>query len=122
MACDPANLGEAIALDLDGRFLGRLRAQKLITRGPISYEDIRASMRIRRTARKAIDDYVTGLSVIRARAGDRSEISHLQDQAEMPSERQPPPPPPTLIRPQDLHTAARPDFINDIVRELTEGD
>ena len=24
VACDPANLGEAIALDLDGRFLGRL--------------------------------------------------------------------------------------------------
>ena len=62
VACDPANLGEAIALDLDGRFLGRLRAQKLITRGPVSHEDIRASMRIRRTARKAIADYVTGLS------------------------------------------------------------
>ncbi|MGO9565137.1 MAG: DDE-type integrase/transposase/recombinase, partial [Candidatus Korobacteraceae bacterium] len=52
VACDPANLGEAIALDLDGRFLGRLRAQKLITRGPVSHEDIRASMRIRHTARK----------------------------------------------------------------------
>jgi hypothetical protein len=75
VACDPANLGEAIALDLDGRFLGRLRAQKLITRGPTSYEDIRASMRIRRTARKAIADYVTGLSGIRARAGDRTEIA-----------------------------------------------
>jgi hypothetical protein len=123
VACDPANLGEAIALDLDGRFLGRLRAQKLITRGPVSYEDIRASMRIRRTARKAIADYVTGLSAIRARAGDRSEISHLQngDRAEMPREKQSPPPP-TLIRPQDLHTAARPDFIDDIVRELTEGE
>ena len=47
VACDPANLGEAIALDLDGRFLGRLRAQKLITRGPVSQEDIKASMRIR---------------------------------------------------------------------------
>jgi transposase InsO family protein len=57
VACDPANLGEAIALDLDGRFLGRLRAQKLITRGPFSHEDIRTSMRIRRTARKAIADY-----------------------------------------------------------------
>ena len=51
VACDPANLGEAIALDLDGRFLGRLRAQKLITRGPTSYEDIRASMRIRQIGR-----------------------------------------------------------------------
>ena len=122
VACDPANLGEAIALDLDGRFLGRLRAQKLITRGPVSHEDIRASMRIRRTARKAIADYVTGLSGIRARAGDRSEIAHLQDRAEMPETKQSPPPPPTLIRPQDLQTAARPDFIDDIVRELTEGE
>jgi transposase InsO family protein len=120
VACDPANLGEAIALDLDGRFLGRLRAQKLITRGPVSHEDIRASMRIRRTARKAIADYVTGLSGIRARAGDRSEIAHLQDRAEMPGEKHPQQP--TLIRPQDLHTAARPDFIDDIVRELTEGE
>jgi putative transposase len=122
VACDPANLGEAIALDLDGRFLGRLRAQKLITRGPVSHEDIRASMRIRRTARKAIADYVTGLSGIRARAGDRSEISHLQHRAEMPREKQSSSSPPTLIRPQDLQTAARPDFIDDIVRELTEGE
>ena len=109
-----------ISCDLDGRLLGRLRAQKLITRGPVSHEDIRASMRIRRTARKAIADYVTGLSGIRARAGDRSEISHLQDRAEMPKEQQSSPP--TLIRPQDLETAARPDFIDDIVRELTEGE
>ena len=48
-------------------------------------------MRIRRTARKAIADYVTGLSGIRARAGDRSEIAHLQDRAEMPREKQSPP-------------------------------
>ena len=119
VACDPANLGEAIALDLDGRFLGRLRAQKLISRGPVSHEDIRASMRIRRTARKAIADYVTGLSDIRARAGDRTEIAHLQDRAEMSSEKYSPP---TLIRPQDLQTAANPGFIDDIVRELTEGE
>ena len=81
-------------------------------------------MRIRRTARKAIADYVTGLSGIRARAGDRTEISHLQngDRAEMPREKQQPPPPPPLIRPQDLQTVARPDFIDDIVRELTEGE
>ncbi|HKD84030.1 MAG TPA: DDE-type integrase/transposase/recombinase, partial [Terriglobales bacterium] len=120
VACDPANLGEAIALDLDGRFLGRLRAQKLITRGPVSHEDIRASMRIRRTARKAIADYVSGLSRIRARAGDRTEISHLQDRAGMQEEK--PSPPPTLIRSQDLQIAANPGFIDDIVRELREGD
>ena len=125
VACDPANLGEAIALDLDGRFLGRLRAQKLITRGPVSHEDMCSSMRIRGTARKAIADYVTGLSRIRARAGDRSEIAHLQDRAEIPKEKYSPPSPPpspTLLRPQDLATAARPGFIDDIVRELTEGE
>ena len=120
VACDPANLGEAIALDLDGRFLGRLRAQKLITRGPVSHEDIRTSMRIRRTARKAIADYVTGLSNIRTRAGDRSEISHLQDRAEMPRDQVLPSS--TSIRKQDLQTAANPGFIDDIVRDLTEGE
>jgi putative transposase len=119
VVCDPTNLGEAIALDLDGRFLGRLRAQKLITRGPVSHEDIRASMRIRRTARKAIADYVTGLSAIRARAGDKTEIAHLQDRADMPEQQSPRP---RLMRPQDLQTAAGPDFIDDIVRELTEGE
>ena len=51
--------------------------------------------------------------------GDRSEIAHLQGRAEMPREKHPPP---TLIRPQDLHTVTRPDFIDDIVRELTEGE
>jgi len=125
VACDPANLGEAIALDLDGRFLGRLRAQKLVTRGPVSQEDMRTSMRIRSTARKAIADYVTGLSRIRARAGDRSEIAHLQDRVEILREKYSPPsppPPPTLLRPQDLAAAARPGFIDDIVRELTEGE
>ena len=68
-------------------------------------------MRIRRTARKAIADYVTGLSAIRARAGDHGEIAHLQDRAEMPREKHPQPP--TLIRPQDLHTAAaiRPEIL-----------
>src|ERR1017187_1493138 len=91
----------------------------LITRGPVSHEDIRASIRIRRPARKAIADYVTGLSRIRALAGDRTEIAHLQDRAGMPGET---PSPPTLIRPQDLQAAARPDFIDDIVRELTEGE
>jgi hypothetical protein len=31
-------------------------------------------------------------------------------------------PPSVLIRPQDLETAARPEFIDDIVQELTEGE
>jgi putative transposase len=121
VACDPANLGEAIALDLDGRFLGRLRAQKLLTRGPVSHEDIRASMQIRRTARKAVADYVDGLSRIRARAGDRTEIAQLQSRAGM-LRQQSMPPPPALLRPQDLQTSAEAGFIDDIVRELKEAE
>jgi hypothetical protein len=117
VACDPANLGEVIALDLDGRSLGRLRAQKLIMRGPVSHADIRCESGARL---EAIADYVTGLSDIRARAGDRTEVAHLQDRGEMPWER--PSPPPALIRQQDLQTAARPDFIDDIIRELTEAE
>ena len=77
-------------------------------------------MKIRRTARKAISDYVTGLSRIRARAGDRTEIAHLRDRAEMPGEAKYSPA--ALIRPQDLRAAVRADFIDDIVRELTEGE
>ena len=120
VACDPANLGEAIALDLDGRFLGRLKAQKLISRGPVSNEDIRASMRIRRTARKAITDYVNGLSRIRARAGDRTEVAHLQDRAGVPEPGNSSPP--TSISARDLQRPVSPGFIDDIVRELTEGE
>jgi transposase InsO family protein len=120
VACDPANLGEAIALDLDGRFLGRLRAQKLITRGPVSHEDIRASMRIRRTARKAVADYVTGLSGIRARARgpyrDRSPPgSGRNAQAEAVAAV-------SFDTAARSRTAARPEFIDDIVQELTEGE
>lgn len=58
----------------------------------------------------------------RAQAGDRIEIAHLQDRAQMPREQYSPPPASMRIRPQDLQTAARPDFIDDIVRELTEGE
>ena len=47
--------------------------------------------------------------------------AHLQDRAEMPREKYSPPPAfIKQIRPQDLQTANRPDFIDDIVRELTE--
>ena len=53
------------------------------------------------------------------RAGDKTEVAHLQDRADMPEQQNPRP---RLMRPQDLHAAAGPDFIDDIVRELTEGE
>jgi hypothetical protein len=79
-------------------------------------------MRIRRTARKAIADYVTGLSAIRTRAGDKTEIDHLQDRADLPGNKYALPQPPALIRTQDLKIPIGPDFIDDIVRDLTEGE
>jgi hypothetical protein len=89
---------------------------------------MKASMRIRQTARKAITDYVSGLSRIRARAGDRTEIAHLQDRADMAQgtrkqdEEKSPLPSRLGLRPQDLRVSANPGFIDDIVRELTEGE
>jgi transposase InsO family protein len=62
VACDPANLGEALALDLDNYPIGRLRCQKMIARGPVSREDVRAGMRMQRRARRVVKDYVDQLS------------------------------------------------------------
>lgn len=121
VACDPANLGEAIALDLDGRFLGRLRAQRLTTRGPISRDEVKASMRLRRTARRAVLDYVRGLSRLRTQAGDRSEIEVLNPQVRTARA--------NLMQQQaaefsraTTRAIATPEFIDDIVQDLKGGE
>ncbi|MDP9263463.1 MAG: DDE-type integrase/transposase/recombinase [Acidobacteriota bacterium] len=121
VACDPANLGEAIALDFDGHFLGHLRAQGLLVRGPVSYEDVKASMRLRRSARRAVSEYVRGLAVLRSRAGDISELELLRQRTgpQAPGNQK-----------QKLSGAGRrrresmgtPGFIDDIVSELSQGE
>lgn len=77
IACDPNNLGEALAFDKDHNFLGRLRAQKLVERGATSQDDIRQKMRLRSKLRKAATNFwnittsgvPTELDLMRERAG-----------------------------------------------------
>lgn len=63
IACDPLNLGEAIAVNEHGDVIARLQAQKLVEHGPVSHDDIRASMRKRRVLKRAIRDYVDGIAI-----------------------------------------------------------
>ena len=119
VACDPANLGDAIALDLDGRFLGRLRAQGLTARGPISRDEVKASMRLRRSARKAVLDYVRGLSGLRAEAGDLTELDHLHRRTRL-APRSPGQPDAQLPTTAAALSAAEPQYIDDVVRELMD--
>jgi hypothetical protein len=79
VVCDPLNVGEAVALDLDNHFLGRLRAQKLIERGPISRDDVRAGMRLQRATHRAVRKYIEFLS-----QGHTTELQHLARRAGVP--------------------------------------
>lgn len=81
VACDPHNVGEAIALTLDEKFLGVLRAQQLLVHGEMPVEAIRTSMRERRNVYKAIKRYTRTLAQSRLAAGDLSEIETLQQRA-----------------------------------------
>jgi putative transposase len=81
VACDPLNVGEAIALTLDERFLGVLRAQELLVHGATSRDQITASMRERRNVFKAIKTYTRALGESRISAGDLSELEVLSRRA-----------------------------------------
>jgi putative transposase len=83
VACDPANLGRAIALDQDGHILGRLISQPLIARGPVSQPDIRKSMRLRSQLLRAYKGYQERLLLRRIAAGDNSESDLLRARAAM---------------------------------------
>ncbi len=76
VACDPCNLGDAIAMDLDGRVIGRLHAQKLIARGPVARDDVRAGMRKQRLVRRVVRDYIGSIS-----EGHTTELDHLRKRA-----------------------------------------
>jgi putative transposase len=77
VACDPYNMGEAAAFDEDGSFLGMLRSQQLLVQGPSSYEEVRASMRVRRHLRRGIKNYLASLSS----AGFPTELQVLRQRA-----------------------------------------
>jgi transposase InsO family protein len=81
IACDPLNLGEAIAFDEAGKFLGHLRSQEMMVHGATSEEDIRASMRARRTYFRAVKTYQHTLERSRIAAGDVTVLESLQRRA-----------------------------------------
>jgi hypothetical protein len=81
VACDPLNVGEAIALTLDEKFLGVLRAQELLVHGETSADMIRASMRERRGIYKMIKQYTARLQESRIAAGDIREVEVLARRA-----------------------------------------
>ncbi len=81
IACDPANMGEAIAMDLEGNYLATLQASKLMEHGPVSRDEIRASMRQRSRVRRAMKDYIGGLIARSESRGELSEIEILRERA-----------------------------------------
>ena len=81
IARDPYNLCEAVALDAEGRFLGVLRAQALLEQGPTSHDQVRASMRLRRQARRAVADYVQHVSAACREMGVPKELEALRQRA-----------------------------------------
>jgi putative transposase len=89
VACDPLNVGEAVAFALDGKFLGALRSQEMLVHGEISRDDISASMRQRRGVFNAIKRYTSELKRARDAAGDSSELEQLERRAIAAGERRP---------------------------------
>jgi transposase InsO family protein len=118
IARDPNDLGEALALDLDRRLIGRLQCQKLIARGPISRDDVRAGMRKQREARRAVKSYIEFIG-----GGHETELDKLRrNSGRMPAERGLPAPPEVMPPLRKVVGLAEPVFIEDMVREFMEKD
>lgn len=81
IACDPLNVGMAIALTHDEKFLGVLRAQELLVHGETSQAQISASMRERRKIFKALKRNNSMLAQSRLAAGDLCELEVLASRA-----------------------------------------
>jgi putative transposase len=81
IACDPLNLGEAIAFDDAGHFLGHLRSQQMLVHGATSEEDIKQSMRARRIYLSASKQYQHTLQRSREAAGDVTMLESLKRRA-----------------------------------------
>jgi len=84
VACDPLNVGHALAFDLDGKFLGLLHSSKLLAWGPQSQEGIRAAKRYEKTIRRSLKDRLEGLGSLDGAAGMR-EQDRLRRNAGLPT-------------------------------------
>jgi hypothetical protein len=81
VACDPLNLGDAVAFDDQKRYLGHLVSQKMMVHGATSEEEIKASMRERRTYIRAVKQYQHTLDRSRRIAGDVTVLESLERRA-----------------------------------------
>lgn len=115
VCCDPDNLGEAVALDLDGHFLGRLRSQKLIAHGPTSHQDIKASMVLRRRLLRATRECLDLVGFHAASVGDMTETQRRRLRAGEAPRR-------AGLSPRQLPargaSSAQPAYIDDVVAEF----
>lgn len=81
VAADPLNVGEAIALTLDDKFLGTLRSQELLVHGETSQAQIQSSMRARRRVYTAVKQLIAAQARARTQAGDVTELEALTRRA-----------------------------------------
>jgi hypothetical protein len=82
VACDPDNLGLALAFDMQHNFLARLRAEKLLEHGPVSQEAVKDHERANKAFRREIRNYQTALAARVAGAyGVTTELAHLRQRA-----------------------------------------
>jgi predicted DNA-binding transcriptional regulator AlpA len=81
IACDPLNLGDALAFDDAGKFLGHLHSQEMMVHGETSEEQMRHTMRMRRGVYSAIKKYQSGLEKHRTAAGDLTGLESLKRRA-----------------------------------------
>lgn len=85
VACDPFNIGEALAFDSQRRFLGRLVAQKFIERGVTSQEEVKQHMKFARGTRKKVAELWDTV-----RAGVPTEMELMSQRALISAERHSP--------------------------------
>jgi hypothetical protein len=83
VACDPTDLREAIAMDLDGRPIGELKASALVEWGNTSHEAVQTSMRERRRAARGVKRYISSLSY-----GVESELDVMRRMNPLPAHAQ----------------------------------
>ncbi len=120
VACDPTNLGEALALDQEGRLIGRLVAQKLLAQGPVSHEDIKVRMKLQRKLARATKDTIaiigygieSELDVRRRRAGIGPASAAVAMVRQLSA----------AVNGGAITVRESPEFIDDLGERFAEGD
>ncbi len=117
VASDPADLRQALALDLDGTLLGEFKCSELAEHGPRSHEAVQASLRERRRAARGVRRYIETLG-----QGVESERVALCRRAGIPLTVQSEVPMPAM---KQLAAAiavgqTHPPFIEDVAEALKE--